>query len=201
VSNANPAPNDAVTFDASSFADRDSAITGYDWDFDGNGSVDRTTATATTAFAYSVPGSYDARVAVKDFRGGAGTAGVLVTVAAPPPGPRPLAPLPSLSVPRRGTHGVIRPSVRCALRCSVRAKLVVSRATARKLKLKHRTVAIFKRTLTTTQRRRLRLRVPAKVRRAAKRAGLKTIRATLTVKATYAGGRSKTVRRAVRIRL
>ena len=69
---------------------------------------------------------------------------------------------------------MIRPTVRCALRCSVRAKLMVSRATARKLKLKRRTLVTFTRTLTTTQRRRLRLRLPAKVRRAAKRAGLKT---------------------------
>ena len=83
----------------------------------------------------------------------------------------------------------------------MRAKLVVSRATARKLKLKRRTLGTYTRTLTTTERRRLRLRLPAKVRRAAKGAGLKTIKATLTVKATHAGGRSKTVRRTVRIKL
>jgi hypothetical protein len=83
----------------------------------------------------------------------------------------------------------------------VRSKLVVSRKTARRLKLKHRTLAIFKRTLTTTTKQRLRLRLPAKVRRAVKRAGLKSIRVTLTVKATYAGGRSKTLRKVVRIRL
>jgi len=205
VSNANPAPNQTITFDATAITDRDSAITGYDWDFDGNGSVDRSTSTATTDFAYGAPGSFNAQVAVKDFRGGAGTSSALVTVVAPTPpvrpGPPALAPLPSLSLPKRGTGGVIRPSARCALRCSVRAKLVVSRATARKLKLKKRTLITFRRTLTTTQRQRLRLRVPAKVRRAATRAGLKTIRATLTVRATYAGGRSKTVRRVVRIRL
>jgi extracellular elastinolytic metalloproteinase len=206
VSNANPAPNEVITFDATAVTDQDSAITGYGWDFDGNGSVDRTTPTAATDFAYGVTGSFNAKVAVKDFRGGAGTAGALVTVVAPTPPARPgppatVAPLPSLSLPKRGTRGLIRPSVRCALRCSVRAKLVVSRATARKLKLKRRTLANFSRTLTSTQRQRLRFRLPAKVRRAAKRAGLKTIRATLTVKATYAGGRSKTVRKVVRIRL
>ena len=96
---------------------------------------------------------------------------------------------------------MIRPTVRCALRCSVRAKLVVSRATARKLKLKRRTLATFTRTLSSTHRRPLRLRLPPKVRRAMKRAGLKTVKATLTVTATHAGGRSKTVRRTVRIKL
>jgi len=208
VSNANPAPNAVITFDAAAVTDPDSAITGYDWDFDSNGSVDRTTTTPTTTFAYGAAGSFNPVVRVKDFRGGAGTASTTVTVTAPTPGPpagpgppATLGPLPSLSLPRTGTRGLIRPGVRCALRCSVRAKLVVSRATARKLKLKRRTLGTYTRTLTTTERRRLRLRLPAKVRRAAKRAGLKTIKATLTVKATHAGGRSKTVRRTVRIKL
>jgi hypothetical protein len=40
---ATAAPGQAVTLDASSFKDPDSLITGYDWDFDGNGSVDRST--------------------------------------------------------------------------------------------------------------------------------------------------------------
>ena len=208
VSNPNPALTEIVTFDATAVTDPDSAITGYDWDFDGNGSVDRTTATPTTRFEYGATGSFNPVVHVKDFRGGKGTATTALTVTAPTPappvgpGPPPaLGPLPSLSLPARGTRGVIRPSVRCALRCSVKAKLVVSRATARKLKLKKRTLANFRRTLTTTDRVRLRFRVPAKVRRAAKRAGVKTIKATLTVTATHAGGRSKTVRRTVRIKL
>ena len=208
VSNANPALAELITFDATAITDPDSAITGYDWDFEGNGSVDRTTATPTTTFEYGAIGSFNPVVHVKDFRGGEGTATTPVTVTARAPGPPvgpgpppPLGPLPSLSLPRTGKAGSIRPTVRCALRCSVSAKLVVSRATARKLKLKRRTLATFKRTLTTTERRRLLLRLPAKVRRAAKRAGLKTIKATLTVKATHAGGRSKTVRRTVRIKL
>ena len=91
--------------------------------------------------------------------------------------------------------------MRCSLRCTVRAKLVVSRATARRLGLKHRTIAKLNRTLTTTARRRLRLRVPAKVRAAARRAGIKTLRATLTATAKHTGGRTRTVRKAVRIKL
>jgi hypothetical protein len=207
VSNAAPAPGQTITFSAS-FTDRDSAITGYDWDFDGNGTVDRSTAGAMTDFAYGAAGRFTAVVRAKDFRGGAGTAAAAVAVAvpAPPPPPAgpgtsPLAPLPSLSVSRRGTGGAIRPSVRCALRCRVRSKLLVSRKTARRLKLKQRTLATFRRTLTTTTKQRLRLRLPANVRRAVKRAGLKSIRVALTVKATYAGGRSKRLRKVVRIRL
>jgi hypothetical protein len=209
VSNATPALNETITFSASAIIDQDSAITGYDWDFEGNGSVDRTTSSPTTTFAYGAPGRFNPVVRVKDFRGGAGTATTPVTVAAPGPvapppagpGPSALAPLPSLTLPRTGRAGSIRPSVRCSLRCSVRSTLTVSRKTARRLKLRKRTLVTLRRTLTTTERRRLRIRIPAKVRRAAKRAGLKTIRARLTVRATYSGGRSKTVRRSVRIRV
>ena len=74
----------------------------------------------------------------------AGRAGPAAT---PPPA---LGPVPSLTLPARGTGGSIRPSVRCALRCTVRAKLVVSKANARKLGLKKRTLATLTRTLTTT---------------------------------------------------
>ena len=180
VSKVNPVPNEPVTFDATLVTDPDSAITGYVWDFDGDGTVDRTTATPTTDFAYGVTGSFNAKVAVQDFRGGEGTATTPVTVAAPAgrrAGPATLAPLPSLILPRTGRRAAIRPSVRCALRCSVRAQLTVSRTTARRLKLTRRTLVTLKRTLTTTERRRLRLLIPAKVRRAAKRAGFKTIKA------------------------
>ena len=59
VSNPNPTLAEIVTFDATAVTDPDSAITGYDWDFDGNGSVDRTTATPTTHFEYGATGSFN----------------------------------------------------------------------------------------------------------------------------------------------
>ncbi|MEO8689548.1 MAG: M36 family metallopeptidase [Solirubrobacteraceae bacterium] len=211
VSNANPTAGEVITFDARSFTDADSAIAGYDWDFNHDGTVDRTTDTPTTDFAYATAGSYTATVAAKDFRGGAGNASTGVTVAPPasgppgppgPPGTPPaLGPVPSLTLPAHGTRGWIRPSVRCALRCSVRAKLVVSKATARRLHLRKRTLATLTRTLTRTTRTRLRLRVPAKVRAAMRRRGAKSIRATLTITARHIGGRGKTAHRVVRIRL
>jgi extracellular elastinolytic metalloproteinase len=211
VSNANPRAGDVITFDASAFTDADSAITGYDWDFDHDGTVDRTTVMPTTAFAYGTTGSYLATVAAKDFRGGAGNASTGVTVTAAPSGspappvppgtPPALGPVPSLTLPARGTRGSIRPSVKCALLCSVRAKLVVSRATARKLRLKRRTLARLTRTLTTTKRARLRLRVPAKVRASLRKRGVKSILATLTITAIHLGGRANTADRLVRIRM
>ena len=101
VSNAGPVPAELITFDATAVRDPDSAITGYEWDFEGNGSVDRTTTTPATTFAYGAIGTFNPVVRVKDFRGGAGTATTPITVSAasPPAGPDPpgaLGPRPSL---------------------------------------------------------------------------------------------------------
>ena len=110
MSNPNPKLAELITFDATAVTDPDSAITGYEWDFDGNGSVDRTTTTPRTDFAYGAAGSFNPVVHVKDFRGGEGTATTPVTVAAAPapappagPGPPPtLGPLPSSACPGPG---------------------------------------------------------------------------------------------------
>jgi hypothetical protein len=150
-------------------------------------------------------------VAAKDFRGGSTLAGVQVTVGPPetgppgPPGPpgQPAptpGPRPTLSVPSRGSGGVIRPTVKCASRCTVVARFRISRATARRLGLRSRAVT-FRRTIATTESRRLRLRLPARMRRAARREGLKSLRGTLRVTVRHTGGRARTVRKVVRIRL
>jgi hypothetical protein len=115
------APRRPVTFDASAIRDPDSKILGYDWDFDGDGTVDRTTAGPATAFAYAAPGSFSARVAVRDFRGGAGTATRAIRVTR---GPR-------VSVPRRGSRGRLTLRVQCAVDCALRGRLVLPRAQAR----------------------------------------------------------------------
>jgi hypothetical protein len=73
VDHASVTTGTPVTFDAA-FTDPDSKITGYDWDFDGNGTVDRTTTEPTTAFAFAALGTFVSRVSARDFRGGAGTA-------------------------------------------------------------------------------------------------------------------------------
>ncbi|WP_354701789.1 hypothetical protein DSM112329_02124 [Paraconexibacter sp. AEG42_29] len=80
------APGGSVAFNAASFTDPDSAITGYDWDYDGNGTVDESTAGPVVNHAYGVVGNFTAKVAVKDFRGGAGSGSAAVTVAAAPVG-------------------------------------------------------------------------------------------------------------------
>jgi hypothetical protein len=191
-------PGQAVAFDASSFRDPDSRITGYDWDFDGNGTTDRHTAGPVTSFAYGGAGTFTARVHANDFRGGFGAAAATVRVV---PAPAVVAPLPRLSLSRTGTRGRVAFRVTCAARCRVTARLTISRSLARRLHLRSRTVGTLTRTVTGTRRLTLRVRLSARARRAARRAGLKTVRATLTTRATYADGRSTRSSRKVRIRL
>ena len=136
VLSANPGGttvNEPVTLTAG-FKDPDSKITGYDWDLDGNGSIDRSTAEPTTTTTYDRPGTFSPKVFAKDFRGGSGSAstGVLITSGAAPP---PASKRPTLGLPRSGTKGRARFRVTCDSACLGSAELTISRATARKLKL------------------------------------------------------------------
>jgi hypothetical protein len=179
-----------------SFTDPDSAITGYDWDFDGNGTVDQTTTSPTTDFAYAGPGTFTPKVTAKDFRGGGTAATATVKVI-------PSSVLPS--VPRLADVGVSRArgsvslDVTCHDRCAITAKLVVSRSLARRLGLKARTLTHTR--ATTSAERTVKLTIPKRIRRAARRAGLKSLTVTLTARATYDDGRRRLITRKLRIRV
>ena len=104
-------------------------------------------------------------------------------------------------MPSTGTGGAIRPRIGCQSACTVTAKFVVSKATAKKLKRSKRTLATFRRSFKRAGERRLRLRLSTKLRRAAKRAGLKSLRGTLTVTVRHTSGGSRKVKKVVRIRV
>jgi extracellular elastinolytic metalloproteinase len=188
----------AVTFDASSFTDPDSKITGYEWDFDGNGTVDRTTETPTTQFVYETAGSFVAKVAAKDFRGGAGQASAGVTVTAAPGG---RSGAPALTLPKSGRRGKLSFSVTCPLACTVSGKLTLTQRQARALHLKRRTLRKFTRHLKASVARTITISVGSKAKRAARRHGRKSVVAVLAINATQADHQDKTARRTVRIRL
>jgi len=67
--------------------------------------------------------------------------------------------------------------------------------------LRSRTVGTVTRTITGTGRRTVRVSLSSRTRNAARRAGLRRIRATLTMTATYADGRRTRASRRVNIRL
>jgi extracellular elastinolytic metalloproteinase len=195
---ATAAPGQAVTLDASSFKDPDSLITGYDWDFDGNGSVDRSTTAPTTSFAYASTGTFTPKVAAKDFRGGTGTASTSVTVATKPP-TTPTAP-PKLTLAKSGKKGSYTLRVKCAEQCKLSGKLTVSRKVARALGRKKLTLRTVNRTITTTASKTYRVKLSKSVLKALKRHHLKSVLVKARFTATYADGRKKTASRRVRIR-
>ena len=70
----------AVNFDASNSFDASATITSYRWDFDANGTVDRTTSTPTTSFTYAgeYHGMASVEVVASDNRSALATANVSV---------------------------------------------------------------------------------------------------------------------------
>ena len=171
VDDASVTPGTTVAFEAA-FTDPDSKITGYDWDFDGNGTVDRTTAEPSTSFTFSSLGTFASRVSAKDFRGGAGTATREVTVAPPPPPPAgpagpqgpagppgdPAPPPPPPPVPAVPTSSLaallpniglparatkaVTVRVSCRVTCKVTGRLTVGSAIARRLGLPRGTTTL-----------------------------------------------------------
>jgi uncharacterized repeat protein (TIGR01451 family) len=72
-----------VDFDASA-STRTAALRNYQWDFDGNGTFDRTTSGPTTSFTYTSAGTYQAKVRHTDVDGDFAEATKTITVANPP---------------------------------------------------------------------------------------------------------------------
>lgn len=72
----------AVSFDASGSSDPDGDIDSYAWDFDADGTVDKTVSTATTTFTYATDGSYQAVLTVTDAGGRTDVDTAAVTVSA-----------------------------------------------------------------------------------------------------------------------
>jgi len=187
----------SVAFRAA-FTDPDSKITGYSWDFDGNGTVDRTTTSAGTTDAYGRAGAFSARVRANDFRGGAGTATATVHVTAAAPS----SAGPKVRSLKGGTKGRAAFSVACALRCKVSARLTLSKRLAKQLGLKNRrTVGALKRTLAAGSSKQLTIKLTKKAKRALRRHGLNSVKVTLAVTARYpSDGRSASRHRTVRIK-
>jgi extracellular elastinolytic metalloproteinase len=188
-----------VTFTAA-FTDPDSQIAGYDWDFNGDNVVDRTTSGATVQHSYPQAGSVAAKVTARDVLGAKGVAGTTVTVtppAAPPSGGgggSSLSPLPVISIARKGSKGRLTVRVTCATRCTLAGKLTVTRTLARRLGLRRQTLRRIERTIRSTRRQTIRIRLPKSARK------LKSVVVKARFTATLDDGRKRTVTRTVRVR-
>ena len=119
VSPATVTAGEPATFTAR-FHDPDSAITGYSWDFNGDGTIDRTTSKATTTLTYTHTGSFAATVTANDFKGGGTTATANVMVRPPKP--------PHIVVPSTGSAGGVPITFTCVAACELRARATVTGA-------------------------------------------------------------------------
>jgi hypothetical protein len=192
------AAGDAVTL-AAGFSDADGdAIASFGWDFDGNGSVDATTTTASTTHAYPAVGTFHPAVTVTDARGGAGSATTTVTVSAKPKSES----KPKIGkLPARGKRGKLAFKVRCRTRCTVTASLKMSKALRRQLGLGSRTAARYKHTFKgRSKARTVTLRLAKKVTRAARREHVNVLRLRLSATARTPGGKRAHKTRTVRVR-
>lgn len=71
---------EAVSFDGSASADPDGTIARYEWDFDGDGTIDRRSSGPRATHAYGATGTYDARLAVTDDDGNTDTDRIRIVV-------------------------------------------------------------------------------------------------------------------------
>ena len=187
-----------MTFDGRRSPTPTVEITGYDWDFDGNGTVDQTTADTPTTTSLRDGRALTAEGGAKDFRGGAGTATTTVDVAQPPPGGQQP---PVLTLSKRGSKGRVRFSVTCDSACAGRAGLTVSRKVAKRLKLRgSRRVGSKVFAMTTAGTKKFSVRLSARTRRAMRRAKVKRISVRLAVTVTDAERQTRTARATVTIR-
>jgi extracellular elastinolytic metalloproteinase len=191
-----------VAFDAGSFTSPDGAIAGYDWDFDGNGTTDRTTSGPATSYAYPNAGSFAARVSVRDVHGGAGTASRAIAVQAPPSPPPAAKPVPgpSVTIASKGTRGKLRITIVCAAACKATGKATITRALRRRLQLSSTTVAKLAVSLTKAGTKRIDLTLSSRVRSAMRRHHVRSLRISVRIVAKDGNGKSKTATRAATVK-
>jgi hypothetical protein len=129
------APNPATTgqpvaFDAGGSADADGAISGYEWDLDGNGSYETDTGTTpTTGLTYPAPGDVTVRLRVTDDDGATTTTSHVLTVSVPPVPPAPSASIGDVTV-AEGNAGTKTASLVVSLSSAPAGAVSVDFATA-----------------------------------------------------------------------
>jgi extracellular elastinolytic metalloproteinase len=211
-------PGEPVVLTAS-MSDPDGTIAEYEWDADGNGSIDRRTTSQTTAFSYAANGTYRARVGARDSSGGRGFAQATVAVtdvtpaptetpaatptATPTPTPTvtPISIAPIVRLPGTGRRFSVRFVVECDSACTGTVRLTVSKRVARRLRLgRSRTVASARVRLPAAGRQMLTATLTFKVRRAMRRARLTRIATTAQAAVVDAEAQRGTARRGIGVR-
>jgi len=140
-----PAPLMTVRLTAA-FADPDTSIARYLWDFDGDNVWDQATLGPRVAHVWAGDGTYNVTVGARDFRGALGTATSSIRVA---PVGAPVEPIldrkPQIAFdPADGPSVPFR--VRCSVKCRITAELRATPALAYRLDLSRLVLGRMKRT-------------------------------------------------------
>ena len=88
----------------------------------------------------------------------------------------------------------------CAERCKLSGKLAISKQVAKTLHRKRLTIGTVKRTITSTARTTIHVKLSKAVLKALKSHSLKSLKVKARFTATYADGRKKTATRTVKIK-
>jgi PKD repeat protein len=80
IAPSSPTAGVSITFDASGASDADGTIETYNWDFNGDGTIDETTTAPTVSHTYAEPGQYDVELTVVDDEGKRSTTNRVVKV-------------------------------------------------------------------------------------------------------------------------
>jgi hypothetical protein len=191
--------NGVVRFRAT-FTDPDSTILRYLWDFDGDGTWDQQTLQPSVSHVWQGPGTYHVVVGARDFRGDLGTAAVDLRVVDPNQ--------PVEAIPQRKPLITFDPPdgidlsarIACASKCRFTAKLVMSRALARRLHSRHRTVLTLKKSTEGPGLGSWTLELPSSYVKKLRKAKLKKVNLRLTATAVDQQGRRSSVARWITFR-
>jgi hypothetical protein len=203
ASPAKVAAGAVVHFNAGAMRDPDSAISGYEWDFDGDGTTDLKTLAPAIDHVYRSPGTYRARVVARDFQGLGGAATTTIEVTAGGAGGADEETgAASAAIPSHARGPAVLARVHCATRCVVVGRLLVTRAAARLMHLHGTTVGATRLVLARAGRRTVRIALAPPARRALARLGHVRISVLLTIRPTGHGAHVRTTiaRRTVTIR-
>jgi hypothetical protein len=184
-------PGGTVHFNASSFHDPDSLITGYSWDFDGNGTADATTPGPTIDHVYPAVGKFAAKVTANDFVGGGGIASAAVKVTKKP----------IVSIASRGKHGKLTLTITCSAACRATATATITKKLRKRFDLRSRTVAKLSTRLAKAGKKRVTLRINKKVLKTLKRRHVKQLPVSVRLVVTDSIGARATKTRHAKIKL
>jgi hypothetical protein len=208
----NTPPSGTVTVDAprnyikgivrfrAAFTDPDSTITRFLWDFDGDGRWDQATYGPAVAHVWLKAGTYHVTVGARDFRGGLGTTTLDVRIIDPNALVDPVIqrkplitfdPVDGIDLPAR---------IACSSQCTFTASLVMSKATAKAIKAKRRTVLSLRKKTEGPGLGSWTITLPSKTIKLLRKAHKKSLKVRLTASAVDQQKRRTTVHRWVTFR-